>query len=243
MGEDDIVFICPAYGPGAPIWRINALIYGASSLPDSFQSAYENLLIPFVEASMSNYSFQCFIPTSSKLNVVGSSIGVLRVDDSAGILAGAKSLLDSSLNIDHQKLRFSAENLTISWLYSDDGNTPDCSSVFFRIQGWECTTSNRQPQSGPVWSCTVTSGMNITIDFSDMMHNNSSVYVTMEAIKESDATTVCKDLKFGFQATHDCKDATIIMQVHFIQHACSYKILFMQYRQTLLLHLLEKLSV
>ena len=206
-GEDDVIIACPAYGPAAPIWQINSLTYGASSLPYPFQSAFENLLIPIVEASIENYSFQCFIPTGIKLDVVGSSIGVLNVDESGGIQSSVDhfQLFSGGLKINHQKLRFSAENLTISWLYSDDGSTPDCLSVLFRVQGWACTTSNDQPQVDPIWSHNITSGMDITIDSSDMMDKNVTVFVTLEAIKKSDATTVCSDLKFGLQVKQPSK--------------------------------------
>ena len=103
-GEEDVIIVCPAYGPAAPIWRINGLLYGATSLPSAFHSAYENLRIPVVKVNMHNYSFQCFIPTGIKLNVLGSSIGVLSVEPEQGAIQNGVDhfkLLGSALSINH----------------------------------------------------------------------------------------------------------------------------------------------
>lgn len=154
---------------------------------------------------MNNYTFQCFIVGSDSLNVLGSSVGVLSIDKSAEN-SDYESPLYSSLRINHQKLRFNDKNMTLSWLYSDGGNIPGCSSVLFRIQGWTCktaVTNNRSP-TNPVWTL-YTSSMNKTIPISDLMYNKSSVYITLEAIRISDNSTVCIDLNFGFQAIQNCK--------------------------------------
>lgn len=213
IGEDDVVIICPAYGPGAPIWRINGLTYGASSLPASFEAVYENLLILSIEPDMNNYTFQCFIVDSNSLNVVESSVGVLTIDKSAELSESyyeSKLLNYSSLKINHQKLRFNDKSITLSWLYSDGGNIPGCSSVVFRVQGWACKSTSNQPLViiDPVWTYD-TSDMNITIPLRDLRYNNSSVYVTLEALRASDNSTVCIDLNFGFQAIKNCKQIKI----------------------------------
>lgn len=204
-----MIIVCPAYGPAAPIWRINGLLYGATSLPNYFRSAYENLRIPVVEVNIDNYSFQCFIPTGINSNVLGSSVGVLNVESEPGAIQNGvdrSKVLSNALSINHQGLHFSADNLTISWLYSEN-IPPDCSSVFFRVQGWACTTLDDQPLGDPllVWSQNVTSGMNITIDSSDMMDKNVPIFVTLEAIKMSEPTTVCKSLQFGLQIKQSSK--------------------------------------
>ena len=138
-----------------------------------------------------------------------STVGVLNVESEPGALQNGvdrSELLSSALSINHQGLHFSADNLTISWLYSEN-TPPDCSSVFFRVQGWAYTTSNDQPLGDPllVWSRNVTSGMTITIDSSDMMEKSVPIFVTLEAIQIPQPTTVCNSFQFGLQIKQSSK--------------------------------------
>lgn len=79
-GEDDVVFICPSIESQVPIWKINDCIYGVTNLPHPFLAAYDNLLILFVDLSMDQFTFQCFIHSDKPgPDVSPSTIGRLNV--------------------------------------------------------------------------------------------------------------------------------------------------------------------
>ena len=69
VGEDDVIIMCPAIDNSVPIWNINGIIYSSATLPRNFKAALDNLLIPFVTESMDEFTFQCFIPIGTGLNI------------------------------------------------------------------------------------------------------------------------------------------------------------------------------
>lgn len=212
-GEDDVIFICPTIDELAPIWAVNGVNYGSSSLPPPFRAAFDNLLIPFVDLSMDQFTFRCFVRDSNGLGVTSSSTGTLTVTTDLGssnaklnvsnhdyeqimrtINIGSESGM-SELILHHRFVEFNEGNThTISWHYSD-GHNDSCnvSNIFFRIRGWQCRNAN-QINSNPSWERCIQTGITeATINSSNL----SSTIITLEAI--SNANRSCVSLQYGIQ--------------------------------------------
>ena len=68
---------------------------------------------------MDKFIFQCFIPTGVRYGVVPSSVGTLTVD-ARNSIQERSTVENSEVNftLDHWRLHFYQENLTLSWKYS-----------------------------------------------------------------------------------------------------------------------------
>ena len=160
VGEDDVVILCPSIDSSAPIQSINGIIYGSSNLPISFKTAFDNLLTPFVEKSMDKFTFQCFVPIGTGLNVMPSSIGELSVmidsfiavhqlpfgynfmpyvsmqeyQYSDTIPPPVITMTQYNLTVNHRDLKFDRDMVKLSWLYSEvNAETCSLNKVIFQI--------------------------------------------------------------------------------------------------------------
>ena len=85
-GTEDIHIPCQSYPPQAtPFWKINDTIYYYSDVPPPFKASKSGreILIPVVDSTLNGTSFQCFTPTSSGNEVVGSTVGVITVTENS----------------------------------------------------------------------------------------------------------------------------------------------------------------
>ena len=176
VGESNIIIMCPTFKPVAPIWRVNNYTYGASSLPSPFKPAYDNLFIPLVQLTMNQSTFQSYVPTGTSLKVLPSSVGILTLDSGNLMQLRSTQIDDPRLALNHWRLHFYSENLTLSWLYSNDsaGDDEVCSfsDAIFHIQGWQCLD---RVISSFVWQQNVTNVTEISIPCTNLTHNNNSV--------------------------------------------------------------------
>ena len=169
----------------------------------SIYPAYDNLLIPIVQFAMDKYVFQCFIPTGVRYRVVPSSIGILTVDARNSIQErSALEISESKLTLDHWRLHFYEENLTLSWLYYSYNNSFQSSNLCsfsdatFLIKGWQCLDDVR---STLVWQAIRRNTTEISIPFTNLTHNNDSVFINMTVTSVMDPNVVCASLMYQFQ--------------------------------------------
>ena len=230
--------MCPTFQALAPIWRINEHIYGASSLPSPFYPAYDNLLIPTVLLAMDKFIFQCFIPTGVRYGVVPSSVGTLTVDARNSIQE--RSTVENSevnFNLDHWRLHFYQENMTLSWKYSYNNSFQSSklcsfSDAKFHIEGWQCLNSVRNTL---VWQAIRRNTTEISIPFTNLTHNNNSVFINMTVTSVMDPNMVCASLNYQFKVGRGgkCKinlkpilNCVIISLYHYSTNqnsTCSYR--------------------
>ena len=83
-GATDVLIPChfhPAYA--TPFWKINDKVYYFSDVPPPFiaSSSGRDISIPLVDSSLNGTSFQCFVPSSSGNDLMGSSVGILTVTE------------------------------------------------------------------------------------------------------------------------------------------------------------------
>lgn len=217
VGEDDVVIMCPTIDNSVPIWSINEIIYTSATLPRGFKAALDNLLIPFITESMDEFTFQCFIPIGTGLNVVSSSIGILSVmiDSSVAVRQlpfgynmaqisipkyfdtippPVTTMVQYNLTINHRDLKFDKNKIKLAWLYSEV-NAETCSrnSVRFKIKGWQCPNSQVEE---PEWE-KITNNLEYDIE-----KKNEPWYYTIEAIstaKDIDDNTMCTVMEYSVQ--------------------------------------------
>ena len=234
-GEDDIIFICPTINEYAPIWAVNGLNYGSSSLPPPFRAAFDNLLIPFVDLSMDQFTFRCFYHDTSdvgpRLKLLASTTGTLTVATDLGSStpklnistkftnrnlqsianSTSKESGTSELILHHRFLEFNdGINRTISWHYSDSHNNDNCtfSDVFFRIRGWQCRNPN-QMNVNASWEQPIKTGITeITIN-SGNLSNNPPIIITLEAVSDVNSPNKsCASLRYGIKINESGKSIT-----------------------------------
>lgn len=207
VGENDIIIMYPTFQVVAPIWRINNFTYGASSLPSPFQPAYDNLLIPFVLLTMNKFTFQCFVPTGIGLEVVPSSVGTLTVDfGNSTMKQSARNKADlPMLALNHWRLHFYSNNVTLPWFYSHDSTRYEACSftdVTFQIQGRQCLDLVK---SGLVWERNITNVTEISIPSTNLTgNNNSPIFVNMTVTSNRlEQNAVCASLSYQILVERD----------------------------------------
>ena len=228
VGEDDVVIMCPTIDNSVPIWSINEIIYTSATLPSGFKAALDNLLIPFITENMDEFTFQCFIPIGTGLNVVSSSIGILSVmiDSSVAVRQlpfgynmaqvsipkyfdtippPVTTIVRYNLTINHHNLKFDKNIIKLAWLYSEvNAETCSFNSVSFRIRGWQCQNSLTY-DSG--WERT-TNNLEINIEKREL---HQPLFFTIEAIsraKDVDDNTVCTFMDYCFQVDNSGNKST-----------------------------------
>lgn len=153
---------------------------------------------------MDKFVFQCFIPTGVRYGVVPSSVGTLTVDARNSINIQERSTLEiseSKLTLNHWRLHFYQENLTLSWLYSYNNSFQSSklcsfSDATFHIEGWQCLDSVRNTL---VWQVIRRNTTEISIPCTNLTHNNDSVFINMTVTSVMDPTIVCATLFYQFQ--------------------------------------------
>ena len=208
-GEKNVVIMCPTFQAVAPIWRINNHIYGASSLPSPFYPAYDNLLILTVLSTMDNFTFQCFIPTGVRHEVVPSSTGTLSVDSVnllqhayAGTMSTGTQSDNAEVTLDHWRLHFDFQKITLPWkYYFGNDSTVHCSfsEATFHIKGWHCIDGVR---STLVWQRNLSNTTAISITSSNV---NTSIFINMTVASNSNPNVICTSLSYQFQIGNEGK--------------------------------------
>ena len=83
-GTEDINIPCQSYPPQAtPFWKINGTIFYYSDVPPLFKvsKSGREILIPVVDSTLNGTSFQCFTPSSTRNEIIGSTVGVITVTE------------------------------------------------------------------------------------------------------------------------------------------------------------------
>ena len=81
-GTEDIDIPCQSYlSQATPFWKINSTIYYYSDVPPPFKASNSGrqILIPVLDSILNGTSFQCFIPSSTRDELIGSTVGVITV--------------------------------------------------------------------------------------------------------------------------------------------------------------------
>ena len=81
-GTEDINIPCQSYtSQVTPFWKINDTIYYYSDVPPPFKASKtgREILIPVVDSTLNGTSLQCFIPSSTGDELIGSTVGVITV--------------------------------------------------------------------------------------------------------------------------------------------------------------------
>ena len=206
-GAADVVIACqfhPAYA--TPFWEINDKVYYFSDVPPPLMTSSNgrDIFIPIVDTSLNGTSFQCFVPSSSGNDLIGSSVGVLTVIETGKcntqpitqahytpVVISFIKIIDTlgnypiqkqqhpskdKLTLDHQRFLFTADSFTLAWSLSSN----ETSGYYKLIAGSNCATgSNRKVLVNS------TESVNIVLQPGDLLdETNSSLHINITLFDE-----------------------------------------------------------
>lgn len=83
-GTEDELILCHSFPVQATsFWKISGIVYYYSDLPPPFvvSKSGRDIAIPVVDSTLNGTSFQCFVPSSSGVELISSTVGVLTVTE------------------------------------------------------------------------------------------------------------------------------------------------------------------